>query len=213
MARTASAACNSAGPLFAPAAPLPPDAALDQAVAELFDSYLDDADWRTQENANASRSVNGLNNYVREAFTKRYWLRKVYPEPIATAPRRRGLPPARPRVFRRLLRRLGPPPAPARRVHRRARQDRVPPRQTPALVPRPSGELHLHRRGRDCRRPGVVEHRYLRRPLHPLRQPQRRRAQADPAGVCLQPQRADASRVPVPLQQPHLRPPASGVAP
>ena len=50
------------------------------AHADMFGDYLDDKDWGTKENANMQRSVNGLNNYVREAFTKKYWLYKVYPE-------------------------------------------------------------------------------------------------------------------------------------
>jgi ribonucleoside-triphosphate reductase (formate) len=57
--------------------------ALVDATRELFDDYLEDKDWRTQENANTSRSVNGLNNYVREVFTAEYWLTSVYPKSIA----------------------------------------------------------------------------------------------------------------------------------
>lgn len=58
---------------------------LTDAVVELFQGYLGDTDWRTRENANASRSVNGLNNYVREAFTRRYWLHAIYPESVREA--------------------------------------------------------------------------------------------------------------------------------
>jgi anaerobic ribonucleoside-triphosphate reductase len=44
--------------------------ALIGATIDMFSSYLSDTDWNTRENANTQRSVNGLNNYIREAFTK-----------------------------------------------------------------------------------------------------------------------------------------------
>jgi len=59
--------------------------ALIEANSALFRGYLDDTDWQTRENANASRSVNGLNNYVREHFTKQYWLHEVYPDEVRRA--------------------------------------------------------------------------------------------------------------------------------
>lgn len=55
------------------------------ATVKLFRDYLDDRDWKINENANTSKSVNGLNNYIREAFTKQYWLNEVYPEAIRNA--------------------------------------------------------------------------------------------------------------------------------
>lgn len=55
------------------------------ATIDMFGDYLDDKDWGTKENANMQRSVNGLNNYVRESFTKKYWLYKVYPEDVRQA--------------------------------------------------------------------------------------------------------------------------------
>ncbi|MBR0357261.1 MAG: ribonucleoside triphosphate reductase, partial [Clostridia bacterium] len=55
------------------------------ATIDMFADYLDDKDWGTKENANMLRSVNGLNNYVRESFTKKYWLYKVYPEDVRKA--------------------------------------------------------------------------------------------------------------------------------
>ena len=55
------------------------------ATIDMFADYLDDKDWGTKENANMQRSVNGLNNYVRESFTKKYWLYKVYPEDVRKA--------------------------------------------------------------------------------------------------------------------------------
>ncbi|MEN8905203.1 MAG: ribonucleoside triphosphate reductase [Clostridiales bacterium] len=56
--------------------------ALIGATIEMFSDYLDDKDWNIQENANTQKSVNGLNNYVRETFTKKYWLHEVYPEEV-----------------------------------------------------------------------------------------------------------------------------------
>jgi anaerobic ribonucleoside-triphosphate reductase len=55
------------------------------ATIELFDDYLCEKDWATKENANMQRSVAGLNNYVREAFTKKYWLSAIYPNDIRDA--------------------------------------------------------------------------------------------------------------------------------
>lgn len=59
--------------------------ALIGATIEMFGDYLKDKDWGIKENANMQKSVNGLNNYVREAFTKKYWLYEIYPEDIRKA--------------------------------------------------------------------------------------------------------------------------------
>ncbi len=59
--------------------------ALIDATVALFDDYLDDRTWMIQENANTKKSINGMNNYIREAFTRRYWLSEVYPPAIAQA--------------------------------------------------------------------------------------------------------------------------------
>lgn len=61
--------------------------ALIDATVALFDDYLDDRTWMIQENANTKKSINGMNNYIREAFTRRYWLSEVYPPAIAAAHR------------------------------------------------------------------------------------------------------------------------------
>ena len=53
--------------------------ALTGATIDMFKDYLEDRDWRVKENANMQKSVNGLNNYVREAFTTSYWLNEIYP--------------------------------------------------------------------------------------------------------------------------------------
>lgn len=59
--------------------------ALADATISMFGSYLDDKDWKVQENANTQKSVNGLNNYVREIFTKNYWLHQIYPAEVREA--------------------------------------------------------------------------------------------------------------------------------
>lgn len=56
--------------------------ALIGATISMFSDYLGDKDWRIKENANSQKSVNGLNNYVREFFTKSYWLHEVYPAEV-----------------------------------------------------------------------------------------------------------------------------------
>lgn len=56
--------------------------ALVGATIRMFSDYLDGRDWQTKENANQQKSINGLNNYVREFFTKHYWLHEVYPEEV-----------------------------------------------------------------------------------------------------------------------------------
>jgi anaerobic ribonucleoside-triphosphate reductase len=59
--------------------------ALIGATIGMFNDYLEDNDWRIQENANTTRSISGLNNFVREEFTKNYWLHEIYPNNIRQA--------------------------------------------------------------------------------------------------------------------------------
>ncbi len=56
--------------------------ALIGATINMFTDYLNDMDWQVQENANTQKSINGLNNYVREAFTQNYWLHEIYSDEI-----------------------------------------------------------------------------------------------------------------------------------
>ncbi|MBU1145268.1 MAG: ribonucleoside triphosphate reductase [Firmicutes bacterium] len=56
--------------------------ALIGATIDMFTEYLNDRDWQINENANTQKSINGLNNYVREEFTKNYWLHEIYPQDI-----------------------------------------------------------------------------------------------------------------------------------
>lgn len=59
--------------------------ALIGATIHMFTDYLNDADWQVNENANTQKSINGLNNYVREAFTQNYWLHEIYSDEIREA--------------------------------------------------------------------------------------------------------------------------------
>ncbi len=59
--------------------------ALIGATIGLFGDYLQDRDWKIQENANTQRSINGMNNYIRESFTKQYWLHEIYPTEVREA--------------------------------------------------------------------------------------------------------------------------------
>lgn len=59
--------------------------ALTGATIDLFSKYLNDADWAVKENANMQHSVAGLNNFVRENFTKNYWLNEIYPQEVREA--------------------------------------------------------------------------------------------------------------------------------
>lgn len=59
--------------------------ALIGATIGMFSNYLTDKDWGVRENANTQKSVNGLNNYIREAFTQKYWLHEIYPEEVREA--------------------------------------------------------------------------------------------------------------------------------
>ena len=60
--------------------------ALIGATIGTFNKYLGGDDFALKENANsATKSVMGLMNFVREEFTKKYWLNEVYPAEIATA--------------------------------------------------------------------------------------------------------------------------------
>ena len=59
--------------------------ALIGATITMFSEYLNNIDWKINENANTQKSINGLNNYVREAFTKSYWLHEIYTEDIRSS--------------------------------------------------------------------------------------------------------------------------------
>jgi len=52
---------------------------------ELVDKYIQELDWQVHENANMTYSLQGLNQYVISAITKKYWLNKIYPKEIREA--------------------------------------------------------------------------------------------------------------------------------
>ncbi len=56
-----------------------------EASISTIDNYLKEADWEIKENANMAFSLQGLNQYLTSAGTKKYWLNKVYPEEIRNA--------------------------------------------------------------------------------------------------------------------------------
>ncbi len=51
----------------------------------MFSSYLGDKDWRVKENANTQRSINGLNNFLRESLIEKNWLHTIYPAEVREA--------------------------------------------------------------------------------------------------------------------------------
>jgi len=52
---------------------------------DLIESYIDMKDWRVNENANMSYSLQGLNFHVSSILIKEYWLKKIYPLKIRDA--------------------------------------------------------------------------------------------------------------------------------
>ncbi len=58
--------------------------AIDESL-ETVDSYLNEMDWEVKENANMAFSLQGLNQYLTSAGTKKYWLNKIYPREIRQA--------------------------------------------------------------------------------------------------------------------------------
>ena len=46
----------------------------------LVEEYLNLTDWRVNENANMSYSLQGMNNHIVEEVTKQYWLSRIYNE-------------------------------------------------------------------------------------------------------------------------------------
>jgi anaerobic ribonucleoside-triphosphate reductase len=52
---------------------------------DLVDKYLDQHDWRVNENSNMAYSLQGLNHYVSSEVSKVYWLNRIYPTEIKNA--------------------------------------------------------------------------------------------------------------------------------
>lgn len=53
--------------------------------SDLVDQYLEIEDWRVRENSNMSYSLQGLNNYLKEAIITKYWVSRIYPPTIGDA--------------------------------------------------------------------------------------------------------------------------------
>ena len=51
----------------------------------LVDAYLNQLDWKVNENSNMSYSIQGLNNYIASEISKQYWLNRIYPTEIKNA--------------------------------------------------------------------------------------------------------------------------------
>jgi ribonucleoside-triphosphate reductase (formate) len=52
---------------------------------KFVDDYLQEIDWRVNENSNMAYSLQGLNNYIATIITTKYWLEKIYPPSIRHA--------------------------------------------------------------------------------------------------------------------------------
>ena len=52
---------------------------------DLVDTYLDQHDWRVNENSNMAYSLQGLNHYISSEVSKVYWLNRIYPLEIKNA--------------------------------------------------------------------------------------------------------------------------------
>ena len=48
----------------------------------LVEDYVEQTDWRVNENSNMAYSLQGLNNYISTAIISRYWLANVFKEKI-----------------------------------------------------------------------------------------------------------------------------------
>ncbi len=53
-----------------------------QESISMVDQYLKEIDWEVKENANMTYSLQGLNNYISNTVTKKYWLEKIYPQEV-----------------------------------------------------------------------------------------------------------------------------------
>jgi ribonucleoside-triphosphate reductase len=56
-------------------------------INSTMDGYLNQSDWRVNENANVNFSLGGLILHNSGTITANYWLKNIYPEPIAEAHR------------------------------------------------------------------------------------------------------------------------------
>jgi len=54
-----------------------------QDTKKLIKDYLNEHTWEVKENSNMGFSLQGLNNFISEQATKKYWLEEIYPEQIS----------------------------------------------------------------------------------------------------------------------------------
>jgi len=58
-----------------------------KANIDLVDQYLQQHDWRVNENSNMAYSLQGLNNYISSEISSSYWLNNIYPPEVREAHR------------------------------------------------------------------------------------------------------------------------------
>lgn len=49
---------------------------------DLVDEYINNEDWRVNENSNMTYSLQGLNNHISSVISSHYWLYKIYPKDV-----------------------------------------------------------------------------------------------------------------------------------
>lgn len=54
-------------------------------TGKMMQEYLDQHDWRVNENSNMNYSLQGLNNHIIANITQKYWIEKIYPVKIRAA--------------------------------------------------------------------------------------------------------------------------------
>ena len=121
--------------------------ALIGATINMFTEYLNDQDWRINENANTQKSINGLNNYIREIFTKNYWLHEIYPEEIRNAHVSGEIHIHDLGFFWSVLRGLGFETDSLKRVRRCTRQGGIQTAKAFAFIFRANCQFHIHHTG------------------------------------------------------------------
>ena len=58
---------------------------LAKANVDLVENYIQNLDWKINENSNMAYSLQGLNNYISSDVTSEYWLNRIYPPEIRRA--------------------------------------------------------------------------------------------------------------------------------
>ena len=58
---------------------------MEEVSKKLVEDYINQTDWRVNENANMAYSLQGLNNYIKEEVSKYYWMNYIYPKDVKQA--------------------------------------------------------------------------------------------------------------------------------